>query len=158
MAYDHRQFPRWARGEISLVGGYLGESAIGYYSVGLTLSGLVNQGLALFTGALWPQFAQAWDTEDRAELVRLSSLLTNLLMLIAGLASGFVICFAPYIISVIFGEEFRQSYKVAVILALGPLGLSSGCAHLVLQAATNGKFARNVPAQVVLLCSAACLF
>jgi O-antigen/teichoic acid export membrane protein len=67
-------------------------------------------------------------------------------MLIAGLASGFVICFAPYLISVTFGEGFSQSYRIAVILALGPLGLTSGCAHLLLQAATNGKFARNVTA------------
>ena len=134
----------WARGEITLVKGHLGESAVGVYSVGMTLSGLVNQGLGLLTGALWPQIARAWDNGEREELLRLYSLITNLLILVAGLSSGFVICFAPYIISLLFGEPFLQSSKLALILALGPLGLACGCAHLIVQAATNGKFARDV--------------
>jgi O-antigen/teichoic acid export membrane protein len=65
-------------------------------------------------------------------------------MLIAGLSSGFVMCFAPYIISLLFGEAFLQSSKLVLILALGPLGLACGCAHLIVQAATNGTFARDV--------------
>lgn len=134
----------WSRGEISLVKGHLGETAVGYYSVGLTLSGIVNQGIGLLTGALWPQIARAWDNGDRDELLRFSSLVTNLLMLIAGLSAGFVICFATHIIVLLFGEEFLQSSKLVVILALGVVGLSCGCAHLVIQAATNGKFARDV--------------
>jgi O-antigen/teichoic acid export membrane protein len=134
----------WARGEISLVKGHLGDSAVGYYSVGLSLSGLVNQAIGLLTGALWPQIARAWDNGDRDELLRFSSLVTNLLMLIAGLSAGFVICFAPYIIALLFGERFVASSRLVLILALGPLGLASGSAHLVIQAATNGRFARDV--------------
>lgn len=134
----------WARGEISLVKGHLGDSAVGYYSIGLTLSALVNQGLGLFTGALWPQIARAWDNGDHEELLRFSSHVTNLLMLIAGLAAGFVICFAPYIIALLFGEMFIQSSSLVLILAVGALGLASGCAQAVLQAATNGKFGRDV--------------
>jgi O-antigen/teichoic acid export membrane protein len=134
----------WVRGEISLVKGHLGDSAVGYYSVGLTLSGLVNQGIGLLTGALWPQIARAWDNGDRDELLRLCGLVTNLLMLIAGLSAGFVICFAPYIIALLFGERFVASSRLVLILALGPLGLTCGCAHLVIQAATNGQFSRDV--------------
>ena len=77
-------------------------------------------------------------------MLRLYSLITILLILVAGLSSGFVICFAPYIISLLFGEPFLQSSKLVLILALGPLGLACGCAHLIVQAATNGRFARDV--------------
>jgi O-antigen/teichoic acid export membrane protein len=134
----------WARGEILVVKGQLGESAVGFYSVGLTLAGVVNQGVALLTGGLWPQIASGWDNGDRDGVLRLSSLVTNVLMLAAGLSSGFVICFGPYLVTLLFGKAFIQSADLVLILALGPLGLVSGCAHLVLQAATNGRFARNV--------------
>lgn len=134
----------WGRGEISLVKGQLGESAVGYYSVGLTLSGLISRAMGLLTGALWPQIARAWDNGEREELLRFSSLVTNLLMLVAGVSAGFVICFAPYIVTLLFGEAFLRSSELVLILALGALGLTSGCAHLVIQAATNGKFARDV--------------
>ncbi|MCX5724502.1 MAG: lipopolysaccharide biosynthesis protein [Nitrospirae bacterium] len=134
----------WSRGEISVVKGHLGEMAVGYYSVGLTISGIVNQGIGLFTGALWPHIARAWDKGDRDELWRFSSCVTNLLMLMAGLSAGFVMCFAPYLVALLFGERFVSSSRLVLILALGPLGLASGCAHLVIQASANGKFARDV--------------
>ncbi|HXH29513.1 MAG TPA: oligosaccharide flippase family protein [Bacteriovoracaceae bacterium] len=134
----------WARGEIPMIKGYLGEGAVGYYSIGLTLSGIINQGVGLLTGALWPQIARAWDNGNKNELAQFSSAVTNLLMLIAGLAAGFIICFAPYIVTLLFGEKFLPSSNLVLILALGALGLTSGCAHLVIQAATNGKFARDV--------------
>lgn len=134
----------WSRGEISVVKGQLGESAVGFYSVGLTLSGIVNQGVGLLTGGLWPQIASGWDDGDREGVSRLSSLVTNVLMLAAGLGSGFVICFGVYLVALLFGEPFRQSSDLVVILALGPLALGAGCGQLVLQAATHGRFARNV--------------
>lgn len=134
----------WARGEISVVKGHLGESAVGFYSVGLTLSAVVNQGLALLTGGLWPQIASGWDSGQRDSVLKLSSRVTNVLILAAGVSSGVVICLAPELVTLLFGTPFRQSSGLVLILALGPLGLGAGCAHLVLQAATNGKFARNV--------------
>jgi O-antigen/teichoic acid export membrane protein len=134
----------WARGEIPVVKSYLGDASVGYYSIGLTLSGIINQGVALFTGALWPQIARAWDNENKNELAQFSSVVTNLLMLIAGLAAGFIICFAPYVVTLLFGEKFLPSSSLVLILALGALGLTSGCAHLVIQVATDGKFARDI--------------
>lgn len=134
----------WSRGELPFVKGYLGETAVGYYSVGLTISGIINQGIGLLTGALWPQIARAWDNGNRNELAQFAMVMTNLLMLVAGGSAGFVICFAPHIITLLFGEGYLRSSKLVVILALGALSLTSGCAHLVIQAATNGKFARDV--------------
>lgn len=134
----------WARGELPLVKGYLGETAVGYYSIGLTLSGMINQGLGLLTGALWPHIAREWDSGNRDDLLQFSCVVTNLLMVVAGLAAGFVICFAPYILKLLFSEKFLPSSNLVLIFALGALGLTCGSAHLVLQAATNGTFARNV--------------
>lgn len=134
----------WSRGEISVVKGTLGETAVGYYSVGLTLAGIVNQGISLFTGALWPRVARAWDRGERDELVRFSGAVTQLLILVASISAGFVICFAPYIVGLLFGDRYSESSKLVLILAIGVVGLSSGCAHLVVQAATNGKFSRDL--------------
>ena len=134
----------WARGELPLVKRYLGESAVGFYSVGLTLSGIINQGIGVLTGALWPQISRAWDNGDRTELARFCAAATNLLILVAGILTGFVICFAPSIVTLLFGDRYDSSSQLVLILAVGALGLTSGCAHLVLQAATNGEFARNI--------------
>lgn len=134
----------WSRGEISLVKGQLGETAVGFYSVGLTLAGMVNQGVGLLTGALWPQVAYAWDKGEHEKLLLLSNLVTRLLMLVAGVSAGFVICFGPYIVILLFGAAFAPTKDLVLILALGPLGLTGGCAHLVIQAATSGKFGRDV--------------
>src|SRR5262249_6633814 len=83
---------------------------------------------------------------------------TNLLLLVAGGTAGFVICFAPYIITMLFGEEYRQSLKLVLIFTLGILGLTCGCAHLVIQAATNGKFARDLTiVSAIALFGAACV-
>ena len=111
--------------------------------MGLTLSGIVNQGVILLTGGLWPQIARGWDNGERDAVMTLSSLATKVLTLAVGLASGFVICFAPYLVAVLFGDSFRQSSNLVAVLAVGPLGLASGSANLVLRAATNGRFARN---------------
>lgn len=134
----------WARGELPLVKSYLGETEVGYYAIGLTLSGLINHGLGLLTGALWPYIAREWDSGNREELLRFSCVVTNLLMLVAGVAAGFVICFAPYIVTLLFSDKFLPSSNLVLIFAVGALGLTSGSAHLVVHVATNGRFARNV--------------
>lgn len=134
----------WSRGELPLVKGYLSETAVGYYSIGLTITGIINQGVGLLTGALWPQIAQAWDKGNRKELMRFSCVVTNLLMLVAGVAAGFVICFAPYIVKLLFSEKYLPGADLVLIFALGALGLTCNCANAVVQIATDGKFGRNI--------------
>ena len=66
----------------------------------------------MLTGGLWPQIASGWDNGDRDRVLRLSSLVTSVLMLAAGLSSGFVMCFGVYLVALLFGDAFRQSSNV----------------------------------------------
>jgi len=134
----------WSRGEMPLVKSQAGESGVALYSVGLTLSGLVNQLLSLVTGAIWPQIASLWDQDRREELVDLYESVTSLLMLICGFAVGFLICFSDYIVVLLFGTNYVSDSNLISILAIGTLGISSGVGNLLLQASTNGQFSRNV--------------
>lgn len=134
----------WSRGELPLVKKDLGESLVGYYSIALTTSGIINQGLSLLIGALWPQIALTWDRGSSEKLDEFSNTLTNLLILIAGISIGFVICLSPHIIVILFGSKYLPSADIVSTLVLGTLGLTSGCANLVVQAKTDGKFARNI--------------
>jgi O-antigen/teichoic acid export membrane protein len=133
----------WARGELPLVEGYLGKDAVGYYAIGLTICGIINQGVSLLSGALWPQIARTWDSGEKTTLMRFEAAVTNILILVAGLAIGFVICFAPHVVLILFGDKYARSTNIIYFLAIGALGLSSGCSNLIVQAATNGKFGRN---------------
>jgi O-antigen/teichoic acid export membrane protein len=134
----------WSRGELPLVKRDLGESLVGYYSIALTISGIINQGLSLLIGALWPQIALTWDKGSSEKLDEFSNTLTNLLILIAGVSIGVVICFSPYIVIIMFGSNYLPSADIVATLVLGTLGLTTGCANLVVQAKTDGKFARNI--------------
>ncbi|WLI88021.1 lipopolysaccharide biosynthesis protein [Massilia sp. R2A-15] len=134
----------WSRGELPLVRKNLGEASVGYYSIALTISGIVNQALSLLIGALWPQIALNWDRGAAEKLDEFCNTLTNLLILLAGLSIGLIVCLSSHIIGLLFGTKYLPSTDIVSILALGTLGLTSGCANLVVQAKTDGKFARNI--------------
>lgn len=134
----------WSRGELPLVKMYEGVTAVGFYSVGLTVSGLVNQTLSLLTGALWPKIAQLWDRKNHSELEDLFYSVTSLLLFLAGISVGFIVCFSEYIVHLFFGEAYLTNSNLIAILSLGALGLVSGCGNLILQASTNGQFTRNL--------------
>jgi O-antigen/teichoic acid export membrane protein len=134
----------WSRGELPIVKMYEGVTAVGFYSVGLTVSGLVNQTLSLLTGALWPKIAQLWDRKNHSELEDLFYSVTSILLFVAGISVGFIVCFSEYIVHVFFGEAYQTNSNLIAILSLGALGLISGCGNLILQASTNGQFTRNL--------------
>lgn len=133
----------WARGEISVMKHRSSDAEIGHYSVGLTISALVNQAVSLLAGALWPPIAKAWDARDYDTLNRLSLAFTELLLLTSAFGAGFVICFSPYLVELMFGPSYRSSVDLVCVLAVGTLALSCNCVHAVNQAATNGSFGRN---------------
>jgi O-antigen/teichoic acid export membrane protein len=134
----------WSRGEVSLIKLELGDTALGYYSVALTLAGAINLGVSFLTGALSPRIMRAWDEGQRKELARFSTLSTDILSMVAAIAAGFIVCFGNYFITLLFGHAFAPSSVLASILAVGALGVSSGCATAVVQAATNARYTRNI--------------
>mgnify|MGYP006095781757 CR=1 FL=1 len=134
----------WSKGELPLVKSFSGESAVGLYSVGITISGVVNGLLSLLTGALWPKMAALWDRNELKDMSSLYVTVTHLVILLSGLAVGFLICFSDLIILALFGSEFLSASGLVQILALGTIGLTAGSAHLILQASSNGRFSRNL--------------
>jgi O-antigen/teichoic acid export membrane protein len=134
----------WSRGEVSMIKAEHGDAAVGYYSVALTLAGAINLGVSLLTSAMAPRIMRAWDEGRRSELAAFSSGATDVLSMVAALAAGFVVCFAAPLTVLLFGEAFSRSSALVSILAVGALGVSSGCANAIVQAATNARFTRNI--------------
>lgn len=133
----------WSRGELPLVKSQYGDFFVGFYSVALTLSGLVNQAVNILTGALWPQIAKMWEV-DRRELEKLFFATTSLLLFTASLAAAFLIIFSDYLILLIFGEQYGESINLVVLLSVGTLGLTSASGNMIMQASSNGAFSRNI--------------
>lgn len=133
----------WSRGEIVIVRTELGVSNVAIYSIALSLVGIATQGLMLLTGAIGPHLTQLWGADKREEAVNLCRRITDLLTLVAGILTLFLIAFAPELIRFTFGPAYAGAETALVILVIGTVGLTSAAANYLLQIQTNGVFARN---------------
>jgi O-antigen/teichoic acid export membrane protein len=134
----------WSRGEVSLIKLEHGNSAVGFYSVSLTLVGAINLGVSLLTASMAPRIMRAWDEGRKKELADFSAFTTDLLAMIAAVCAGFVVAFAPHLTTLLFGPAFQRSSVLVSTLAIGALGVSTGCANAIVQAATNARFTRDI--------------
>lgn len=134
----------WSRGEIIIVRAELGVSELAIYSAALSLTGIATQGLMLLTGALGPHLTQMWGADKRDEAILLCCRITDILTLMVGILSIFLIFFAPELIHFTFGSAYAKAEVTLAILGLGTIGLASAAANHLLQIQTNGVFARNV--------------
>jgi O-antigen/teichoic acid export membrane protein len=133
----------WSRGELVVVRTELGVSDVAIYSIALSLVSIGTQGLMLLTGALGPHLTQMWGEGKQEEAIGQCRRITDMLTLAAGIASLFLIAFAPELIRFTFGATYAQAKTTLAILGLGTIGLGCAAANQLLQIKTNGAFARN---------------
>ncbi|MEL7524643.1 MAG: lipopolysaccharide biosynthesis protein [Pseudomonadota bacterium] len=105
-----------SRIELAVIGFFFTFTQVGYYSIGLTMSGMVAQ-FAIFSLAfVIPQFGVLHDQkDDRAIRAAFEGTIRWLGIVIAPIAIGGA-SIAPELIPLVFGEDFRPAVWPAVIL------------------------------------------
>ncbi|MFA7272775.1 MAG: oligosaccharide flippase family protein [Crocinitomicaceae bacterium] len=114
-----------------IIGIYLEPKLVGYYSVCLSLSALVLFGLNATNQVLAPKIAKSYKNSDQIEFQALILKSTKIGLISTTIFILALLIFGKFVLS-LFGEEFKNSFPVLVILSLGylasiiagPVGLS----------------------------------
>lgn len=105
-----------ARIELAVIGFFFTFTQVGYYSIGLTMSGMVVQFAVFSLAFVIPQFGVLHDQKDeRAIATAFEGTIRWLAIVIAPVAIGGA-SIAPVLIPLVFGEDFRPAVWPAVIL------------------------------------------
>ena len=105
-----------ARIELAIIGFFFTFTQVGYYSIGLTMSGMVVQFAVFSLAFVIPQLGVLHDQkDDRAIAVAFEGTIRWLAIVIAPVAIGGA-SIAPVLIPLVFGEDFRPAVWPAVIL------------------------------------------
>lgn len=134
----------WQRAELSVVRSLLSATDVAHYGAALTLASIAYQAVGLLTGALSPKLAEYWGRGAMGDVVRLTRIVTDMLLLFSAMGVGFLACFSNQLIVTIFGAPFLPGSNSLVLLALGAMGLTVSCLIPSTQYQSNGVFARNV--------------
>lgn len=105
-----------ARIELAVIGFFFSISQVGYYSIGLTMSGMIAQFAVFSLAFVVPQFGVLHDQkDDNALSVAFEGTIRWLGIVIAPVAIGGA-SIAPELIPLVFGEDFEPAVGPAVIL------------------------------------------
>ncbi|WP_306144376.1 lipopolysaccharide biosynthesis protein [Roseibium sp. MMSF_3412] len=105
-----------ARIELAVIGFFFTFTQVGYYSIGLTMSGMVVQFAVFSLAFVIPQFGVLHDQKDeRAIATAFEGTIRWLAIVIAPVAIGGA-SIAPVLIPLVFGEDFQPAVWPAVIL------------------------------------------
>lgn len=105
-----------ARIELAVIGFFFTFTQVGYYSIGLTMSGMVAQFAVFSLAFVIPQFGVLHDQKDDRAIARaFEGTIRWLAIVIAPVAIGGA-SIAPVLIPLVFGEDFRPAVWPAVIL------------------------------------------
>ena len=102
-----------------IIGSYLGTVATAVYNVGLTFRNIVQSLSTSISGLLVPKVTTLVDTNASTdELTHLMTKVGRLQFLLVGLAVGGFCAFGREFIVLYAGEEYSQSYLVAIMLMI----------------------------------------
>lgn len=107
-----------SRIELLLIGLFFTLSDVGFYSVGLTMSGMVIQVALFLVATLVPYLGHHYDQGDREALTRVfNRSLLGMTVVLAPISLGGA-AIAPVLIPSLFGAEFTPAISVSVVLLL----------------------------------------
>jgi O-antigen/teichoic acid export membrane protein len=148
----------WSRGEIPIIRSLLGDVAVAYYAVALTLYGGAVAGVMLAVSGVAPQVTRCWGEGNERAAVAICRKVMDLQLLLSGLGGLALIWLAPELMQLGFGEQYRDSALLLGILALGLPALTVSSHNHLLQIMTGARYNRNTTLLgVVLLLSLAWL-
>jgi O-antigen/teichoic acid export membrane protein len=133
----------WSRGEMPIVRAYLGDTGVAQYAAAMALFGGAIQGVMLAVSGVAPQLALLWGSGRRDEAIAVARTVMDMQLLLCGVGALLLICLGPDLVSLVFGNAYRQAAAPLSILAIGLLAMAVSSQNYVLQIATNARFSRN---------------
>lgn len=133
----------WSRGEMPIVRAYLGDAGVAQYAAALTLFGGAIQGVMLALSGVAPQLTMLWGSGRRDEAIATARSVMDVQLMLCGAGALLLICLGPELVSLAFGDGYRQASAPLAIFAVGLLAMTVSSQNHVLQVATNARFSRN---------------
>lgn len=134
----------WARGEMPIVRGYLGDDGVAQYAAAMTLLGGAMQAAMLAVSGIAPQLTMLWGSGRRAEALAAARTVMDVQLLFCGAGALLLICLGPELVSLTFGMGYREAAAPLSVFAVGLLAMAVSSQNYVLQIATDARFSRNI--------------
>jgi len=143
----------WSRGEFGILRFHASDHDIAVYAAALSMTGAINQGCALLTGALTPHLARSWAAGEIARVETILRTTTSITLFCAAGLALLLTGFGLELAGTVLGHAYTTSYPVMCVLAVAAVSIASGSVNTLMQIITNGRFGLriNLVALVVLL-------
>lgn len=133
----------WSRGEFPIVRLYLGDEGVAAYAAAMTLFGGAVQAVMLGVSGVAPQLTRLWGEGRAQEALETARRVMAMQLAACGVAALALICFGSEVITMAFGERYRDGSGVLVVLSVGLVSLTLSTQNHILQIATDARFNRN---------------
>jgi O-antigen/teichoic acid export membrane protein len=131
----------WSRAEVFFLNRSAGSTAVGLFTVGLTLANLASQGPMLLTTGLLPYFAQHFGNGALAELREAYAVATRVLAFLVFPACFGMAAVLPVLLPMLFGQAFADAVPAATILVLAAgIGSTASVGSSVVMAVDRSDF------------------
>jgi O-antigen/teichoic acid export membrane protein len=125
----------WSRAELFFLQRSTGSTAVGLFTVGLTLANLAAQAPMLLTAGLLPYFAQSYGRQAMTETREAYATATRVLAFLVFPACFGMAAIAPTALPLIFGQDFAAAVPSATVLVLAAaIGATSSVGSNLLMA------------------------
>jgi O-antigen/teichoic acid export membrane protein len=133
----------WSRGEMPIVRAYLGDAGVAHYTAAMSLFGGAIQGVMLAVSGIAPQLTVLWGGDRRDEAIAAARTVMDVQLLFCGVGSLMLIYLGPELISLAFGNAYREAAAPLTVFAIGLLAMAVSSQTYILQLATDARFSRN---------------
>jgi O-antigen/teichoic acid export membrane protein len=130
---------------IIMLGMFMTEAEVGYYSIAVKLATLTSfVGTAITTIAA-PKFSELYHQKNMPELFYVAKKSTKLMCWTSTPILLFLIIFGKYILWALYGQEFKIAYPAIILIGIGHLvSVSSGATNAFMNMTGKQKSFRNI--------------
>jgi O-antigen/teichoic acid export membrane protein len=134
----------WSRGELPIVNAYFGANGVAGYAAVLTLFAGAIQGVMLGMSAVPPELTRLWGNSHQRDAITLARELMDSQLLMCGCVAFVLIYLGPEILSLFFGDRYRDQASTLAVLSVGIVSMALTSQNHILQISTDGRYSRNV--------------
>jgi O-antigen/teichoic acid export membrane protein len=134
----------WSRGETPILAHYVSKEELALFAMSSTLAGGAIQFIMLGTGAVGPHLNRLWFTNCREEALSSAQNFMSMQLLLSGIISLLLLVFGPYLLTLIFGDQYEDASSTLSILALTLPALATAAQGHLLNTYSNGIVNRNL--------------
>jgi len=134
----------WSRGEMPVIRGLEGDTALAFYAAALLISSGAVQAVMLWVSGVAPQLTLKLSEGNVKEAVNISRSFADIQLVVAAFLAIFINLFASFIVTLIYGSSYLPVAKLLTILSVGLIALSASAQNHLIQITSNGNFSRNL--------------